>query len=282
MQILKNLLFIIRQFVIAVAIGVLPSPEILPNQKPIIVIIPSYNNSAWYQKNIDMLIAQDRHYTNWCALYVDDCSNDNTGNLVQSYIHEKGFEHKIFVINNTQRVGALTNIYRMIHHCKNHQIIIIYDGDDWFAHDQVLWSINNAYQDPNVWLTYGQYQIYPTQTIGQCEPFPDHIITQNAYRTYKWITSHVRSFYAGLFKKIKYEDLVYNGVPYSAAGDLATMFPMLEMAAGRILFIPDILYIYNCTNPLNDFKVRAAQQEIFAQHIRSRKPYDKIETYLTI
>ena len=35
------------------------------------------------------------------------------------------------------------------------------DGDDCVAHENVLAYINNVYQNPDVWLTYGQFAIFP-------------------------------------------------------------------------------------------------------------------------
>ena len=53
-----------------------------------------------------------------------------------------------------------------------------------------------------------------------------------------------------------------NGAFYEMNADMATMIPMLEMAApltadspSRSVFIPDIMYIYNCINPINDHTV---------------------------
>lgn len=245
--------------------------------KPIVVIIPSYNNINWYKRNLDTLIAQEKNYTYWFAIYVDDCSTDGTGEAVEQYVQEKGFAHKIIVVKNKVRQGALANIYTMVHRCKDNMIMVMYDGDDFFAHDKVLYRINMAYQNPDVWLTYGQYEHYPNKLLGQCEMLPQEIIKNNSYREYKWVTSHVRTFYAGLFKEIRKEDLMFKNEFYPMAWDLAMIFPMLEMAAGRICFIEDVMYLYNCINPLNDFRVSATRQEIYARHIRALKPYSKID-----
>lgn len=244
---------------------------------PIVVIIPSYNNIKWYKKNIDTLIAQDVSYKNWFAIYVDDCSTDGTRTAVKEYIKEKGYAEKIIVIENNQRVGACANIDRMVRRLKDRIIVVLYDGDDWWAHDCVLFRINQAYQNPNVWLTYGQFEFYPMNKPGQCEPLPQQVIDNNDYRSYKWVTSAPRTFYAGLYKNIKPEDLLYNGEHYPMAWDCAMMFPMLEMAAGRIEFINDVLYIYNCTNPINDFRVSAMRQDILARHIRALPRYQKLD-----
>ena len=63
---------------------------------------------------------------------------------------------------------------------------------------------------------------------------------------------HLRTFYAGLFKKIKLGDFLFQGQFFQAACDTAFMFPMLEMAGNKAVHIQDILYVYNQANPKNN------------------------------
>ena len=76
-----------------------------------------------------------------------------------------------------------------------------------------------------------------------------------------WYTSALRTYYAWLFKKIKKEDLLYNEKFFQTSGDVAEMLPMLEKARNHIQFVKEILYIYNTENPLNDFKLKAKEQQ---------------------
>ena len=122
-------------------------------ERRIVIVIASYNNKQWYKRNLDSIFAQE--YENYLVIYTDDCSPDGTYELVKSYIKEKGQEHRVILIHNTERRRALANIYTIVHSCKNTDIIAILDGDDWFAHNLVLARVNQEYKDPNVWLTYG-------------------------------------------------------------------------------------------------------------------------------
>lgn len=246
-------------------------------EKPMVVVIPSYNNSKYYQKNLDSVFLQ--HYTNYRVIYIDDCSPDGTGDLVQAYVRDHHQEHRVTLIKNEQRRGALANHYTAAHLCQNHEIIVHMDGDDWFKHDRVLATVNNAYQDPNVWLTYSQHEMYPpTKNPLQDRVIPALIREMNAYREYKWVASALRTFYAGLFKRIKLQDLLYNGTFFDVTCDLAFMFPMLEMTGGKFKFIDEILYVYNVGTGLNDFKVRGAKQLRMDNIIRARDKYEPLKT----
>ena len=246
------------------------------SEKPLVVVIPSYNNSRWYKQNVQSVF--DQQYNNYRVLYIDDCSPDGTGELVENFVKECGQSGRVQLIKNTERKGALANLYYAIHSCADQSIIITLDGDDWFKHDQVLATINKAYADSNILMTYGQFETYPEGHLGICNEYPAKIIQANAFRQYKWLASHLRTFYAWLFKRVQLEDLQYDDTFFPVVWDQAFMFPMLEMAVGRCRFINEVLYVYNQANPINDYKVR--MQEIVAceRMIRSKQKYEPLLT----
>lgn len=249
-----------------------------PNKElPIVILSASYNNSNWYIKNLDSIRMQT--YTNFRVIYIDDCSTDGTGESVQQYITKYGLESRITLIRNSLNKGALANQYHAIHGCKDDEIIIIVDGDDWLAHPNVLRHINQAYTDHNVWLTYGQFQSYPELKAGFCKATPKSYVETNTCRYYAEGFSHLRTFYAGLFKKVEIDDLKYKEAFYSVNADMAAMLPMVEMAGEHILFIPDVLYVYNRSNPLSDYKVHGETLGKTSAYIRAKQPYKPIQHY---
>src|SRR5580700_9692783 len=125
---------------------------------PMTIVIPSYNNEKWYEKNLQSVVHQ--HYKNYRIIYVNDCSPDDTCALVEEYLKTQHIEyrkvdfdpqdgasiesivdsfsaivnqemHFFTLVNNKKRAGALANLYRMIHSCRNKEIIVSVDGDDW-------------------------------------------------------------------------------------------------------------------------------------------------------
>jgi len=243
-------------------------------EKPLVVVIPSYNNVAWYKKNLDSVFAQT--YSNYRVIYIDDCSSDGTGDVVRSYVATCAQTARVTIITNTQRTYALANHYRAVHQCDDDDIIINLDGDDWFAHADVLARINDVYTDPDVWLTYGQYEEYPSGKCGICEELPRGVVWHNAYREHDWITSHLRTFYAWLFKRIRLQDLLCHGRFFQQACDMAFMFPMLEMAGKHVQFIPEVLYIYN-TAGNTIYATRLVQQLRSCNMIRAGTHYDRLQ-----
>jgi len=241
-------------------------------EKQIVVITASYNNKDYYKKNVDSFVNQN--YKNCRMIYIDDCSTDGTGELVEQYIYEHGLQDCITLIRNETRRGHLANQYDAIHTCNETDIIIILDGDDWFASDTVLSYINYVYADPDVWITYGQFKRASGCQNYVCNPVSKTVAEENKFRDIAWQFSHLRTFYAGLYHKIKRDDLMYEGEFFKAAADLATMYPMLEMAReGHIRFIDKVLLIYNDINSLN---INVKVQRPLELEIRTRESYEPI------
>src|SRR5215831_15554560 len=111
--------------------------------KKITIIIPSYNNRQWYERNLSSVVAQD--YRNFRIIYVDDCSSDRTGELVEQFIADCNAGSLIQLIRNPVHVGAMQNLYNTIPSCDDDEIVILLDGDDWFAHNGVLRKVNEVY-----------------------------------------------------------------------------------------------------------------------------------------
>ncbi|HEY2810091.1 MAG TPA: glycosyltransferase family 2 protein [Rhabdochlamydiaceae bacterium] len=248
--------------------------------KPFVFVIPSYNNAQWVEKNLRSIFEQK--YDNFRVIYIDDASTDNTLSKVRALVAEYKQEHRVQICFNQTNCGAAENIYRAGHACADREIMIVLDGDDWVAHDQVLQKLNEKYADPAVWATYGSYIEYPSYSYtvkNYAQPIPSEMIAKNAIRSFSkgsWNLSHMRTFYAGLFKQIRLQDLIVEGSFYDAASDVAFMVPIAEMAGEHLLFIKDILYIYNRATPLNDHKVRAERQRVITEHILDRRPYLRI------
>ena len=247
-------------------------------EKPFVIIIPSYKNKNWYKRNLNSVFSQN--YTNFRIIFIDDCSPDNTGQMAVEYVKLLGKENQITIILNEERNGALANIYKAATMCQPDEIMVNLDGDDWLAHPLVLNHLNAIYQDPNIWLTYGQFQWWPKNIPGFGHSVPSEILEEGRIREYGWATSHLRTCYAGLFQKIKKEDLLHEEKFFPMAWDLAIMFPMLEMAGNRCKFVNEILYIYNTDNSINDHKVNGNQQVDLGSIIRGKTRYKKIDAIL--
>ncbi len=244
-------------------------------EKPFVVVVPSFNNVHYLQRNLDSIFAQQ--YDNYRVIYIDDASTDDTGAMVAAYLEEHDLIGRCTLIRNEKNQGALYNLYQAIHGCEDNEIIYNLDGDDWYAHDQVFATLNEAYLDPEVWLTYGSLQMFPNGLVKKAHRIPGSVVQKNEFRKYMRVDLFARSFYAGLFKQIKKPDLLYNGQFFEVMWDNAMMLPMLEMAGERFWCSQQVHYIYNRETPLNDTKKKNNGMRRINAEIRKRKPYSRLE-----
>lgn len=240
------------------------------------IIIPSYNNAKWYEKNILSCVGQDYPDDKFNIIYTDDASTDHTGDLVGNLIAKNGWKN-IKLIKNEKNLGAMCNIYNMIHSCDPKSISLTCDGDDAMAHKNVLNRLNQIYQDENVWMTYGSYLDYPGMTKGCCKPYEDPIVKTRSYRRTSWRASHLRSWYSKVFQLIKEEDFKFQGQWADCGWDLLINFSALEICNGKYKCIEDVLYIYNNQNPISDYKIKQVRQSMIDGFARSKKPYDPVD-----
>ncbi len=248
----------------------------ISGEKPITLITCSYNNKDWYKASLDSVFAQA--YDNYRVIYMNDASTDGTGALVEAYVKEKGFEKKFTIMHNEENMGPCYNQYVATHLCQDDEIIVNLDGDDRFAHSKVFAKINEVYEDPNVWLTFGQFRRMPSRRIGFCHPFPKEVVRNGSYRTYRWNASHLRSYYASLAKKIKLEDYKDdNGNFFRLVPDCVMMFPMLDMTGERHKCISEVLYLWTDCNPISEHRVTEIKK-IRAEEktIKSRPRYQRL------
>jgi putative sugar O-methyltransferase len=245
------------------------------------IVVPSYNSERWIRKTLESIASQK--YKNYDVCIVDDKSTDkNQRKIIEEFCKKHNNENNTWkYIFNNKRKGALFNIANAIRNsnCKDEDVIITLDGDDWLYNENVLNRVFKEYKNSDTLLTYGQYISYPGKQSGHCKEYHPRIIKNREYRRDEWRMSHLRTFKYKLFKRIKEEDLIdpRKKVYFEMAWDLALMFPMAEMAGHRIKFISDFLYVYNRENPINDDKVNLNLQARTNGLIRKKKKYPYVD-----
>jgi glycosyltransferase involved in cell wall biosynthesis len=247
--------------------------HLIKDEKPFVVIVPSYNNEEYVEKNLSSILEQE--YQNYRVIFIDDSSSDKTIEKALQVIENHSAEDIVTLIRNQENYKALYNLYYTIQALSDDTIVFIVDGDDWLAHPRVLKELNRYYSNPDVWLAYGQYITYPKYEKGKTGPLNAKIRSIRGQHTFP----QLRTFYAGLFKKIQLRDLLYQGDFFKTSSDLAVIFPLWEMAREHAVFIPDVLYVYNRESPMNDDKIHRQSQEFFDRYIRALPSYHVIDLF---
>jgi glycosyltransferase involved in cell wall biosynthesis len=254
-------------------------------ERAFVIIIPSFNNEQWCELNLQSVFAQE--YSNYRVIYIDDDSTEKTYERASGFVYKNHQDHRVLMIHNEKRRGALANLYYAIHSCGDHETVVALDGDDmlggWWEGSHyvpdkyILKRLNEVYASREIWLTFGQFQDYPSGQKGWAQAMPSEVIAQNGFREWPHIPTHLRTFHAALFKKIKLQDLLFKGDFFPMTWDQAMMFPMIEMAGERHAFIDHIMYSYNSSNSINDHKIGVQLQRHLAKYIRAKPRYQRLE-----
>lgn len=105
------------------------------------IITPAYNAAAYIAETIASVLAQT--YTKWEMLIVNDCSKDNTAEIVQSYAAK---DKRIKLINLKQNSGAAAARNTAIQNA-NGRYIAFLDSDDLWKKEKLQKQIEFMQQN---------------------------------------------------------------------------------------------------------------------------------------
>ncbi len=94
------------------------------------IITPSYNTAKFISETIKCVQAQT--YMDWEMIIVDDCSKDNTDEVVKPFLEDK----RIKYFKNEKNSGAALSRNRALREAKGHWVAFL-DSDDLWAPDKL-------------------------------------------------------------------------------------------------------------------------------------------------
>ena len=254
------------------------------------IVIPSYNNQEWVEVNIESILEQT--YDNYEVLYIDDCSTDNTRQVVDSMVGDNS-RWKIITNEKNMRRGyniAPKNIEYFFG--DENDILVFVDGDDWLPTPDVLSKLNAYYNQTDCWMTYGGMVCWEggeevTEANPQNSPYSGDVHSNKKYRKDMWRASHLRTFRWFLYNKIDDMDLRYSKTNeyYFHAEDLASSYPCLEMCSKSKIGVLDFIsYVFNAY-PSN--RERGVERENQAgieleTEIRNKELYDRLTLPISV
>lgn len=225
------------------------------------IIVPSFNSVDYLPKTLHSIEMQD--FKDYEVCVIDDASTlPQQREIISQYCNRNRWE-MIFHDHNEGALKGLVEAMRSFK-CEDDDVIIVIDGDDWFAHEHVFTKLHKAYTDNDIYMTWGQCEVFPPSKtpMRYAQPIPDMVIEQKLYRDIPFPFWHPATFKFILWRHVRDEDLRdEDGKYFRLMKDKATLFPMLEMCEYKKMYIDETLYIYNIENPLNDY-ANTPQEEI--------------------
>ncbi|SQD80151.1 glycosyltransferase family 2 protein [Moritella yayanosii] len=276
-----------------------------------IIISAVYNMSEQLKHNIDMLKKQT--YSNFEVYFGDDMSTDNSCEVITENIQ---YDPRFHLIKHTEKLFSMGNIYTSIKYAAPdpEDIIVLVDGDDCLADENVLTYLAETYRANNCWMTYGSYGTDISQKHQLCCAYHPLIAKFSLHRKVKWRASHLKTFKHALWTKIDINDLTITASEFKSVlnnllvrgkvfswfnlkninhrdivtsdqrfvrrcDDKTFTLPMLEMAGERAYFTDKVLYIYQPQDNILNFgsSDRKWAQRFIRTAVFLKKPYKKIK-----
>ena len=100
------------------------------------IVLPAYNSSKYISITIDSVLNQD--YSNWELIITDDCSTDNTLNILKEYANK---DERIKIYKLKVNAGAAKARNNSLKYC-NSKFISFIDSDDTWNYNKLTYQFN--------------------------------------------------------------------------------------------------------------------------------------------
>ena len=215
-----------------------------------VFIVPSYNNSDWVERNIESICAQE--HARWRAIYIDDASTDDTYDKAVRCVERLRMACRFVFLRNSANTGQAFSRHAGYNHpsCRDDEIAVLLDGDDWLLHPRVLGALEREYTRHDLDVTYGQFKVFQggaLDPVTRCTgSYPADTARVREHRA--WKGAHLRTARVGLLRQIPADYLQHRGRWITCCTDVAEMMFVLERASGRHRNIGEPLVVYNKDN----------------------------------
>lgn len=237
------------------------------------LVTSTAKDCPWARHCIRSVETQD--YDDFRHVYI--AADKVTYQLAKSVAHDPRTKIRYSTAN------TIENVYTLWQTVPDSTVIVWLDGDDWLAGPNVLDYLAYVYEEPEEpWLTYGSFRWsrYPGFDAPQLGT-PYQYAAGETPRNGAWRASHLKTFRAGLVKKVLREDLLRpDGSWAEYCTDRIFMLPMLEMAGmrmRRVKVIKKELSVYNVGASFmlnNKSEAKRADEEAERLRIHALPPYE--------
>jgi len=167
------------------------------------IIMPSYNTSKYIKETIESVLVQS--YANWELIIVDDCSTDNTDDVVNQYLADE----RIHYMKNEKNSGAAVSRNRALREAKGKWIAFLDSDDLWYPEKlekQIEFMVNGDYH-----FSYTNYEEIDEQSnpLGVSVTGPKKITKQGMFN-YCWMGCLTVMYDAETIGLVQIEDIKKN------------------------------------------------------------------------
>ncbi len=131
----------------------------MSNQPLVSVFLPTYNQENFISESIESALNQT--YRPIEIVIGDDCSQDNTWDIVRQY--QKKYPDLIKAFRNAQNLGITGNCNAILSQCTGKYMVFM-AGDDLIHPDKVKLQVAQMESNPHIVLSYHDVEIFESAT----------------------------------------------------------------------------------------------------------------------
>ncbi len=126
------------------------------NENPLVsVAMTCFNQEVFIKDAIRSIAIQN--YSNWELIIVNDCSVDNSLEVIDECIKNHNIQDKVRIITHKKNIGYGYSLGEAIRESKG-ELVVILDSDDALAEDYSIdVSVKAHLEHPEVAMTYSNY-----------------------------------------------------------------------------------------------------------------------------
>ncbi len=173
-------------------------------------VVYASNQAPWCERSLESIFAQD--YEAYRVIFIDDASTDATYETARNFVMKAAQDSRVILMRSETKLGFCASLYQAMEHCSDREIVIPLEAQDWLSQERVLFRLNAAFQNPDVWVAQSSAMAYPQYQLQE--------------------TDGLFAFYAALLKQVPLKDLFFEGRPIYAKE--ACFSSLGNLAKGRI------------------------------------------------
>lgn len=238
-------------------------------EEKVSIIVPTYNAESYIGRCLEAIINQT--YRNIEVIVINDCSTDNSIEIIKSYQEQL---HDFHVVNLEENKGV-SNARNIGINLASGKYIMFCDSDDWYEENAVEILINEAKNNEADFVMANQCIVKENTKIkvNNRKYFKDKNITRAEIVAYMTFSSSAKLIKRNLFL----DNNILYPIDIKRCEEF-TVIPVIAYLANNPIVIDDVIYnYYQRSNSASNS--RAIDTEFF--HITFERFIEKIdkETY---
>lgn len=209
-----------------------------------VFLTPAFNCQDEIKKTLFSMVSQS--YENWRAVFIDDVSDDDTGNVIRDTAKSLKLGDRVQVVRREEKFGETRNTLTEIENIEDDEVVCRLDGGDWLTENDTLAFLDQIYQKHNPSVLWTKHRwAYTSQNISG----PMNLQQGQTVYQHPWVSSHLKTFKADKLKRVPKKNFYdENGDWIMIACDQTVFLPMMHMSIQNkepVVHLPLVCYHYS-------------------------------------